>query len=166
LREIENEKNLSTAPDLYVGVLRIARTAAKARPFVLDLAQDIFDDYRRSRHRLDYASYTALLQVGLNAYSRPEESDKRRQFVHRLFFECCDDGLISNTFVRALANDHSQECKEIIDEFFQRLPLPHSWSRNLKNMKAHVLPSDISNFERNALKSTKRRSHRSFNNEY
>jgi hypothetical protein len=166
LREIENEKNLSTAPDLYVGVLRIARSAAKARPFVLDLAQDIFDDYRRSRHRLDYASYTALLQVGLNAYSRPEDYDKRRQFVHRLFFECCDDGLISNTFVRALANDQSQECKEIIDEFFQRLPLPHSWSRNLKNTKAQVLSSDISNFERNALKSTKRRSHRSFNNEY
>ena len=157
LREIENEKNLSTAPDLYVGVLRIARAAAKARPFVLDLAQDIFDDYRRSRHRLDYASYAALLQVGLNAYSKPEDADKRKEFVNRLFFECCDDGLISNTFVRALANDQSQECKEIIDEFFQRLPLPQSWSRNLKNMKAQVLPSDISSFERNAVKSIQRR---------
>jgi hypothetical protein len=160
LRKIENEKNLSTAPDLYGGVLRIAIPAAKHAPSVLELAQDVFDDYRQSRHRVDFASYTALLQVGLKAYNGPEDSDNRREFVHRVFAECCDDGLISNTFVRALANNPSLECKEIIDEYFHRFPLPHSWSRNVTNTKAHVLPSDKSSFERNAFQSTKRRFYR------
>ncbi|KAL3912451.1 MAG: hypothetical protein SGILL_006875 [Bacillariaceae sp.] len=42
LREIENEKNLSTAPELYHGVIRVARSAASPDcPFILDIAKDL-----------------------------------------------------------------------------------------------------------------------------
>ncbi|KAG7362899.1 pentatricopeptide repeat protein [Nitzschia inconspicua] len=161
LREIENEKNLSTAPELYSGVLRICRSAAHPeRPFVLDMAREVFDNLQKSRYRADYVSYAALLQVGLRVYRKPERSVERGEFVKSLFFECCDDGLVSNVFLRALSNDPSRECEDIVEDLRQQWPLPPSWSRNVKNRVALAEKSDLSPTERNAHETQKRRQSR------
>ncbi|KAL3922723.1 MAG: hypothetical protein SGILL_002053 [Bacillariaceae sp.] len=148
LREVENEKNLSTAPELYSGVIRIARSVASPdRPFVLDMVQDVFDNFRQSRHRVDYLSYAALLQVGLKVYRRHEKGRERNDFVKNLFSDCCEEGLLSNLFVRALANDDSQECEGLIEDI--RWPLPAAWTRNLKNKLTHPHIEDLSQKTRN-----------------
>lgn len=158
LREIENKKNLSTAPELYGGVLRLCRTAAHPdRAFILGIAKDVFDNFRQSRHRVDYMSYAALLQVGLKVYRNPEHSTERREFVKSLFYECCDDGLMSNLFLRSLSDDVSLECKEMVEELQHQWPLPQSWSRNVKNHLAFAVASDLSPAERNRQETQKRR---------
>ena len=143
LREIENENNLSTAPQLFTGLLSVSKTCAKQRPHVLALAEKIFDDFRKSRHRLDCISYATLLQVGLRAHSGPDSAKAREKFVEKLFEECCDDGLISNVFVRTLVDDPTPECKSIVDRALTDWPLPTSWSRNLKNTNSRCVPSDL-----------------------
>jgi hypothetical protein len=162
LREIENEKNLSTAPELYHGVIRTARSAASPdRPFVLDIAKSVFDKFRQSRHRVNYLSYAALLQVGLKVFSRPEHSEERGEFLNHLFHESCEDGLLSNLFVRALSNNDSPECQKMVEDLYQQWPLPASWTRNLKNYLTHPEITDFSASLRNAQESAKRRNRRS-----
>ncbi len=143
LREIENENNLSTAPQLFTGLLSVSKTCARQRPHVLDLAEKIFDDFRKSRHRLDCISYATLLQVGIRAHSGPDSGKAREKFVEKLFEECCEDGLISNVFVRTLVDDPSPECKGIVDRELTNWPLPTTWSRNLKNSNNRCVPSDL-----------------------
>ena len=143
LRGIENENNLSTAPQLFTGLLSVSKTCAKQRPQVLDLAEKIFDDFRKSRHRLDCISYATLLQVGLRAHFGPNNGGIRQKFVGDLFGECCENGLISNVFVRTLVDDPSAECKSLVDRALKDWPLPSSWSRNLKNRNNQCVPSDL-----------------------
>ena len=159
LREIENEKNLSTAPELYHGVIRVARLAASPDcPFVLEIAQDVFEKFRQSRHRVNYLSYAALLQVALKVYGRPEQAVERKEFVNDLFQDCCEDGLLSNLFLRALSNDDSPECQDLVDNLRYHWPLSLSWSRNLKNGTTHPELLDLSARMRNVDASRKRRS--------
>jgi hypothetical protein len=158
LRQIENEKNLSSAPELYKGVLRICGIVAHPdRPFILDIAQDVFQDFRQSRHRVDYMSYAALLKVGLRVYGNAELSMDRKEFVEALFYECCNDGQVSNILLRTLSNDNSPECIEMTNLLRQQWPLPQSWSRNLKNLLALAVARDLSPIERNAEESQKHR---------
>eukprot|EP00536_Pseudo-nitzschia_multiseries_P009682 jgi/Psemu1/306755/fgenesh1_kg.278_\ len=152
LRGIENENNLSTSPELFIGLLAVSKTCAKQRPQVLDLAMQIFEDFRRSRHRLDFISYATLLQVGLRAHSEGN-GELREIFVEKLFAECCDDGLVSNIFIRTLVDDPSIECKNLVDRSLQDWPLPSYWSRNLKNENNRCTPIDVKNSsERYALR--------------
>jgi hypothetical protein len=149
----ENENNLSTAPQLFTGLLAMSKTCARQRPHVLELAQQIFDDFRKSRHMLDGISYASLLQVGLLAHSGQDHGEARQKFVEKLFQECCDDGLVSNVFVRTLVDDDSIECKNLVDRALKNWPLPASWSRNLKNQHSRCTPSDIlPSSEREALR--------------
>lgn len=154
LRGIENENNLSTAPELFYGLLSVSKSCAKQRPHILDLALQIFDDFRRSRHPLDCISYATLLKVGLQAHSGPDKGEMREQFAEKLFVECCDDGLVSNVFVRTLVDDPSIECKRLVDRALRDYwPLPSSWSRNLKNNNNRCVSSDLKNqSERDAMR--------------
>ena len=144
LRGIENENNLSTAPQLFTGMLSLLKSCAKKRPHVLDLAQQIFEDYRQSRHRLDNFSYATLLQVGLLSYSWSDSGEDRENFVENIFADCCDDGLVSNVFIRTLVDHPSNECKNLTDRaLIQDWPLPPSWSRNVKNKNNLPVPNDV-----------------------
>lgn len=157
LREIENENNLSSAPDLFSGVLMSAIVCARERESILDLARKIFEDFRQSRHRVDHIAYAALLQVGLQTYARGHNRENKLSFVYNLFEECCEDGLLSNTFVRALYDDHSDECDSLIESFFHHWPLPVSWSRNVVNPIAKPSRFDAQrSYERNATRHRKR----------
>jgi hypothetical protein len=147
LREVENENNLSTAPELFSGILRSARYCAKQRPEILELATNTLNDMRKSRHQVDYVSYSLLLQVGLEALSGPDEEEARSQFVETLFKDCCEDGLVSKLFVRALADSPVYEtgwtleaCKELTNQLFDTWPLPYSWSRNLASPRYQAKP--------------------------
>jgi hypothetical protein len=154
LRGIENENNLSTAPQLFTGMLSLLKSCAKKRPNVLDLAQQIFEDYRQSRHRLDNFSYATLLQVGLLSYSETDNCEVRENFVENIFADCCNDGLVSNVFIRTLVDHPSNECKNLTHRvLLQDWPLPPSWSRNVKNKNNLPVPNDVkSSSERLALK--------------
>lgn len=157
LRAIENENNLSTAPQLFTGMLSLLKTCSKQRPQVLNLAESIFEDFRQSRHRLDYISYANLLQVGLRCGKF--DVDERERFVEKLFAECCEDGLLSNVFIRALVDDSSKECKNLTDRvLLRKWPLPPSWIRNLKNKNNLPVPNDIrSSTERYSIRQSNRR---------
>ena len=152
LRGIENENNLSTAPQLFTGLLSVLKSCAKQRPYVLEFSQQIFEDYRQSRHRLDAYSYSNLLDIGLQAYSGPGKSEIRQEFVENLFAECCDDGLVSNAFIRSIVDDPSDECKNLTDRIILD-GIALSWSRNLKNKNTRATPRDIMiSSERHALR--------------
>mmetsp|Transcript_5179 Transcript_5179/g.11487 ORF Transcript_5179/g.11487 Transcript_5179/m.11487 type:complete len:787 (+) Transcript_5179:256-2616(+) len=157
LRGIENENDLSTSPELFTGLLAMTKICAKQRPRVLDLAMQIFEDFRQSRHRLDYISYATLLQVGLQAHARGS-GELRGIFVEKLFAECCNDGLVSNVFIRTLVDDPSIECKELVDRVLQDWPLPSYWSRNLKNSNNRCTPIDLkSSSERHSMRRRRNR---------
>ena len=180
--------NLSTAPQLFTGLLSVIKTCARQRPEVcLELAQKVFDDLKRSRHRLDCGSYSILLQVGLlarrdsndggshdgnvddydgndkgNANSNETtnhtgandddddydaSADRPSLDIERLFTECCNDGLVSNVFVRTLVDDprsrHLLERSLATGGSKVCWPLPPSWSRNLQNDHNRCSPTDL-----------------------
>jgi hypothetical protein len=135
LREVENEKNLSTAPELFIGVLRGATKCSRRRRETLKLATDTFQGLMNSRFQFDTVPYCLLLQVGLDALSGPDDTQERAAFAENLFSECCEDGLVSNMFVQTLSRSRTYEvgwtaaeCQELIDELFPDWPLPKSWS--------------------------------------
>ena len=138
----------------------------KKRPHVLDLAQQIFEDYRQSRHRLDNFSYATLLQVGLLSYSWSDSGEDRENFVENIFADCCDDGLVSNVFIRTLVDHPSNECKNLTDRaLIQDWPLPPSWSRNVKNKNNLPVPNDVkSASERLVLRRGRGRGNRNLHN--
>jgi hypothetical protein len=164
LREVENEKNLSTSPELFMGVLRVAKTCARQKPDILELANNTFNELKESRHQVDHVSYSLLLQVGLDALSGPNDEDERTAFVETLFKDCCDDGLVSSLFVRALSNSPMyetgwtiQECETLTKQLFYDWPQPTSWSRNLPTRKSQAKPEDAERRKkRNAHHTTRR----------
>lgn len=150
LREIENEKNLSSSPELFIGVLRSCTKCARLRPSTLDLAKETFHGLKNSRFQFDTIPYCLLLQVGLDALSGPNDRNERLAFVENLFKDCCEDGLVSNMFVQTLARSKTyelgwtkEERTELVEELLPDWPLPKSWSRNLANTKYYPRPSDL-----------------------
>jgi hypothetical protein len=64
--------------------------------------------------------------------------------VENIFADCCDDGLVSNVFIRTLVDHPSNECKNLTDRaLIQDWPLPPSWSRNVKNKNNLPVPNDV-----------------------
>ena len=150
LQEMENENNLSTSPELFLGVLRVARECALKRPDILQLATQTFNDYKESRYQIDHVTYSLMLQIGLEALSGPGDYDDRNSFVKEIFRDCCEDGFISNLFVQAISNSPvydegwtEEERQTLSKELFHSWPLPPSWARNLPNEKSKAKPEDM-----------------------
>eukprot|EP00980_Cylindrotheca_fusiformis_P009300 scaffold2042_cov123-Cylindrotheca_fusiformis.AAC.7 len=148
LREVENEKNLSTAPELYLRVLKCATRCAKGRREILELATDTFQGLRQSRFQLNSVPYCLMLQIGLDALS--EDKQDMVHFVETLLADCSNDGLVSNRFVQTLARSDafaqdwsSLERRELLDRLFPVWPLPQAWSRNIPSPRHHPRPSDL-----------------------
>jgi hypothetical protein len=140
LREIENENKLSTTPEQYDRVLKAAKECARERPNALEIAQDVFEALRKSRHGPDVFSYGSFLGVGLEALSFPGNERRRSEFVQVLFDRCCDDGLVGKHFVQAFtkSNTYSQgwtidEREEVMKHIFHTWPFPRSWTRNIRS---------------------------------
>jgi hypothetical protein len=149
LREVENEKNLSTSPELFVGVLRVATKCARRRRDTLDLATDTFYSLKKSRFQLDTVPYCLFLRIGLEALSGPDDEDERVSFVENLLSDCCEEGLVSNMFVQTLAQSRIytdgwtvKDCRQLTSKLFSKWPLPTSWSRNLSNPRFRAKESD------------------------
>jgi hypothetical protein len=164
LREVENEKDLSTAPELFSGVLRAARKSARMRVDVLDLARRTFDDLRESRHGVSSVSFSALLEVGLAALAGPDHDEARNIFIQEVFEDCRDEGLISNTFLRAFRDSQTyadgwtaEERERMTNEFFSEWPLPASWTRNLRSRRFFPKPDDAERKSEHPVQSTSSR---------
>lgn len=149
LLEVENEENLATSPELFLRVLKVAKTCASNRSDILELATSTFHDLKKSRHQVSYIAYSNLLQVGLMALSEPSDDVARTEFVENLFKECCEDGLMSHLFVQALVTSPkyatgwtTKESKILKEQLFENWPHPISWSRNLPNEKTRAKSSD------------------------
>jgi len=138
LQEVENENNLSTAPELYTRILNTAKRCAHGRPAILQLATGIFRDLETSKYQMPYWSYSRYLEVALEALCNQEQEEQRITFVHELLSECREAGLYSGSFIRALVNSrvyrHSwaaAELQRFKNELSQSWPVPLSWTRNL-----------------------------------
>jgi hypothetical protein len=133
------EVGLTTSVDLYYGILTASRNCVAHSPNLLDVAVETFDKLRESHHSLDCLHYSRLLNVALLALSGPENDEARDAFVVQLVKDCIEDGLISNAFLRGLADGPVfadgwtvQESARLTGELFPDWPLPPSWTRNLK----------------------------------
>jgi hypothetical protein len=145
LREVEVEGGLSTAPELFLGVLRAAETCCVLRPDVLELAEKTLLDYRESWFPIDHKAYTSMLLIGLQVLSGPEDAEARRTFLTTLVSRCSEDGLVSSAFVREIADSPVYDLEERVltpNDFFPEWPLPSSWTRNLLP-KSRPKPNDI-----------------------
>jgi hypothetical protein len=145
LREVEVEGGLSTAPELFLGVLRAAETCCVLRPDVLELAEKTLHDYRNSWFQVDHKAYTSVLLIGLQVLSGPEDAEARRTFLTPLLARCSEDGLVSSAFVREIFDFPAFDREErllITNEIFPEWPLPSSWTRNLLP-KFRPKPNDI-----------------------
>ena len=136
----ENGYNVTSTPELFDNVLKAAAKCKNPEPDILDFSISILDRYRASRHRVDTYAYVYLLQIGLNTLGTAEYDDTRFDFLEQLFHDCCDDGLLSNVFVRELANGPvyydgwtQGESAKVVKEFFPDWPLPREWYRNLRH---------------------------------
>ena len=115
-----------------------AEVCSNKRPEVLKLALMTMQDFRNSRHGANHVGYTTLLYVGINVYSGLNDVEKRKSFIAELLEECSDDGLVSGSFVRGIANSNVyhqgwtvKERAQLINELFGDWPLPLSWTRNV-----------------------------------
>jgi hypothetical protein len=136
----ENGYSVSSTPDLFDNLLKTATKCKNPDPDILDFSISILEQYRASRHRVDSYAYVYLLQIGLNTLGTAEYDDTRFDFLEQLFHDCCDDGLLSNVFVRELANGPvyydgwtRSESARVVKEFFPEWPLPREWYRNLNH---------------------------------
>ena len=150
LRLVENEQNLTTSPEHFLRVLKIARKCARRRRDTLKLATETFDAMKKSRFRYDSSPYCLLLQVGLEALSGPRDSQERTVFVENLLSDCGEDGLVNGTFLETIVNSRTYSTgwtekakQELIDQLFREWPLPKSWSRNVSNPERLPQPSHV-----------------------
>lgn len=91
----ENKGGPATTHDLFLTVLKSAKSCAFDAPAVLDVAYRTFCNLRDSRHHIDAKAYSWLLEVALLALAKPEHDEIRTTFVNRLVKGCCQDGLLS-----------------------------------------------------------------------
>jgi hypothetical protein len=108
-RDPSGTSSVLTQVDMYGGIIAAARTCAPRHPDVLDIAMKTFDKLRKSHHPVDCLHYSRLLQVGIAALGsrRPGMGRSDRllaDFVARIFRDCCEDGLMSKPFLRALVS--------------------------------------------------------------
>lgn len=135
--------NFSVPARLYSDVMGAARkcVAASSSPdSILDLSFGLFEKARKTRQGLEYIHYTHLLQVGVQALARADQSNARNEFIYSIVRNCQEDGLVSSTFIKAISNGPVypdgwtiEESKRIMNELFSVWPLPVSWTRNIKD---------------------------------
>jgi pentatricopeptide repeat protein len=137
-REEAGTYGVTTSPDLFDCVLKAASKCADVGPDMLDFAVATLEKYRASRHRVDCMAYVWLLEAGIEALGIPEFDKTRSTFIHQLVKDCCSDGLLSNMFVRTLANGPAYydgwtrgESALVTKELFPDWPIPSEWFRNL-----------------------------------
>lgn len=142
----------TTTHDAFLGILKAARKCASDRKDILNLASKTFQYLKESRHVVDPLAYSCLLQIVLQALSRPESDNARTEKVTQIVQDCCEDGLVSKGLVRALTNGPVyesgwtlSESEELTTTLFPDWPLPPSWTRNISNDA--VLPTQ-SDFQR------------------
>lgn len=128
--------SVTTTPELFHVILKNAAENPSAEHF--DLGVKAFDHYRASRHALDVKSYAWLLQLGLHVLSEAHSNQERTTFIDEIIQDCRNDGLVSNVFIRVLANGAvyyngwtAEESKATMQEYFSEWPLPQSWTRNI-----------------------------------
>ncbi|KAL3939944.1 MAG: hypothetical protein SGBAC_005430 [Bacillariaceae sp.] len=150
LQQVENEQNLSTSPELYLGVLRCATKCARRRRETLTLATETFEAMKTSRFQYDSYSYCLVLEVGLEALSGPKDDHERALFVENLLIDCSEDGLVSSTVLQAIgksrtyATGWTKDAKhQLVDHLFPEWPLPQAWSRNVTNSRSIPQPHHV-----------------------
>lgn len=151
LQEVENENNLSSSPELFLRIIRATIIPSKYRPMsMLQLATKVFFNLSTSRHIVDEVPYTILLQVGLTALARPEYNVERDTFLEDHIRDCCENGMISTTFIRTLVNSTVyeegwtvEERNRYVTKYFDEWPLHPSWARNLRNPNSYPCQDDI-----------------------
>jgi len=142
----DNGSGPTSRHDLFLNVLKTARSCADNRQDVLEDASRTFDKLQNSRHHVDQMAYACLLEVGLRALPGPEHDEARSKFVTELVAKCRHDGLVSKRVVRVLTNGPlyrkgwtKHESDRLACALFPDWPLPPSWTRNLK--RDEQLPS-------------------------
>lgn len=147
-REESGVPGSSTSKEMYCGILKAAAKAAEINENTLDIVVETYEKFQASRHTVDENAYTWLLQTGLRVMSAPHYDRRRIKFIRTLTRACCENGLISKSFVAALANSptwkegwtiEASDC--LTKEYFGHWPLPLSWSRNIRNKS--LLPREI-----------------------
>ena len=150
-QEQAGHDGVTSAPELFDGVLKAASKIAYRRPDILEFAIITFEKYQASPHRVSFMAYVWLLRAGLLALGTPEFDRARNEFIYQLVHDCCEDGLLSNLFVRGLASGPVYydgwtrgESARLTKELFTELewPLPLEWSRNLPQDHFRPQPKD------------------------
>jgi len=147
---VERERNgvpgSSTSREMFSGILKAGRVVANET--TLDAMLVTYEEFKASRHAVGSEACTWLLQTGLRALSAPKYNSKRTKFIRILTRDCCDQGLLSNSYVEALANSPiwiegwtTEASERITGDLFGNWPLPLSWSRNI--LKKSLLPQEI-----------------------
>jgi hypothetical protein len=145
LRDVQNESQLATSPELYIGILKVAMKYASRDRDILDLANRTFTEIKESRLQTTHAVYYLLLEVGLAALSGPDRREERSDFLSDIFYECCDEGVLSSKFVQILANSPTwsmEESQAMMDIFLPVWPVSASWCRNLPSYKMQPEQAD------------------------
>lgn len=139
-REAEGIPQSSTSHEMFAGILKAASKGPSVNEATLDIVVETYEKFQESRHPVDDKAYVWLLQAGLTAMSGPAYNSRRTEFIRIVTKSCCDNGLLSNGFVVALANSPVwnegwtiEASNRLTKEHFGSWPLPLSWSRNIKN---------------------------------
>lgn len=135
----QSESGISSSVELYTSFLGAARNCASHSPQVLDLAVEVFEKLKASRHIIECLHYSRLLQVGLLGLSKSKSSEVRNSFIEQVVSDCKEAGLVSSALLQALSNGPVfvdgwtlDESKRVVCNIFPQWPLPSSWIRNVK----------------------------------
>ncbi len=146
LEREENHLDVTSSPELFYQIIRTIEISSREirDKALLNLALKTFSKLQSSRHPLDAMSYRSLLKIGIQTLSGPLHFKRRMEFIRSVISSCCEDGLLTKHLIAVLKNQSNasnmgkDEIRVICQEFFD-LPLPSSYSRNIKEQ--NLLPS-------------------------
>jgi hypothetical protein len=128
--------SITTTPELFEVLIR--RASIEPSLVNLSLGVKTFEYLRASRHIVGVLVYRWLLKLGLRTLSGPQHDEDRQSFLADIIQDCCNDGLVSNVFLRELASGPvyttgwtARKSRAAVQAYFSDWPMPASWSRNV-----------------------------------
>ena len=142
-REESGNSELGPAPDLFSTMLKTAAKTTARGENILDIAEWTFQALEASRFQTDYQALTWMLEVVLKEMPSSDDDEIRAELITQIFQQCCNDGILSSSFVTKLTTGPFYDTgwtKEVADQLCKELwgnppSFNPAWSRELKEQE-------------------------------
>ena len=138
-REQDGIGRCSSSHELFSSIIKTIHDIDVQDSRLLEIALKTFSRLKKSRHNMDQYTYQWILKIGMTIIPNSMNEKGRSAFLNDVIKSCCDDGLVSGTFLSVMKNESTCiEDVKIAESYFSEWPIPNGWSRNVKKDKPKV----------------------------